>query len=92
MGRFKRRAWKPYVTPGKLFLASALHTIGDLPTRQRTRALRVLADTYRDLFIEFGQPVPEWVQDLAHLAEQDEAWLKRYDALVSLFKPERAPS
>ena len=92
MGRRKRRAWQPYVTPAKLLLASAPHTIGDLPTRQRVRALRVLADTSSNLFTEFEQPLPEWVQELASLADQDEAWLKGYDALLKSFKAGRLPA
>jgi hypothetical protein len=57
-----------YQTPPELMVASALQTLSGLPNAKRAQALRVVAETYRGLFIDLKEPLPEWVQMLTDLA------------------------
>ncbi|HEX6161701.1 MAG TPA: hypothetical protein VF111_16110, partial [Thermoanaerobaculia bacterium] len=61
-----------YQTPPELTLASALHTLAEVPSNQRAHALRVTAENFRALFGELKMPMPEWVRMLSDVADREE--------------------
>lgn len=65
------QAREAYQTPPQLLVDSMLLGIEQLPSSQRSHALRVLAETWRSLYAESKTPPAEWVQRLADLAEHD---------------------
>jgi hypothetical protein len=64
------RARDEYQTPPEELLASALHTLTGLPNSERARAVRIIANNYRALYVELNQPLPEWVMMLTEVADR----------------------
>jgi hypothetical protein len=62
-----------YQTPPELMVASALQTLSLLPNSKRAQALRSTAAHYQALHAELKEPLPEWVQMLADLADREGA-------------------
>ena len=69
----RRRQTKPgeYQTPPDLMVASALMSVSQLPSGKRAYALRALAEHHRSIHAELNEPLPEWVQMLFDLADQE---------------------
>ncbi|HEU4559803.1 MAG TPA: hypothetical protein VFS20_18270 [Longimicrobium sp.] len=62
-----------YQTPPELMVASALQTLSWLPNSKQAQALRIIAETYRAICVDLKEPLPEWVQMLADLADREGA-------------------
>jgi hypothetical protein len=60
-----------YHTPPDLLVASALMSVSQLPSNKRRYALRALAEHHRSMYAELNEPLPEWVQMLSELADQE---------------------
>lgn len=61
-----------YQTPPGLMVASALQTLSQLPNAKHASALRATAEHFRTLYADPKEPLPEWIQTLFDLADQEE--------------------
>ena len=60
-----------YRTPPDLMIASVLQTLSQIPSFRRAAALRSTAAHFRELYTAPGESLPEWVEMLGDLANQE---------------------